>query len=75
MAQHGCKVTATDLEPDAQTAAGWSQTNQHSAQLSDLNERGICDADTFEAQVGFVRRALRLKCSRWPYWGACGWSG
>jgi 2-polyprenyl-3-methyl-5-hydroxy-6-metoxy-1,4-benzoquinol methylase len=54
MAQHGCQVTATDLELDAQTAAGWSDSNQHSTQLSDLNERGICEPEVFAARVGFV---------------------
>lgn len=75
MAQRGCHVTATDLELDAQTAAGWSESNQHSAQLSDLNERGICDADKFEAQVRFMpvnMNAIPRSLTGFDFcWSAC----
>lgn len=53
MANHGCEVVATDLDPDAKASAAWAQTNQHSSTLADLNERGICDPDAFDRLVSF----------------------
>jgi hypothetical protein len=52
-ANSGCDVMATDLDPNAQASADWIGTNQHAAQLSDLNERGICDPVAFSERVRF----------------------
>lgn len=53
MAARGCEIVATDL--DATTAAehGWIKTDQHAAQLEDLNDRGICPAELFARRVRF----------------------
>jgi hypothetical protein len=52
-ASKGCEVIATDLDPSHAASADWTQTNQHSSQLSDLNERGICDPLLFAERVRF----------------------
>jgi Methyltransferase domain len=52
-ASKGCRVLATDLDPNDAASADWTQTNQHSSQLSDLNERGICDPADFSRLVRF----------------------
>ena len=52
-ARHGCKVLASDLDPEASASAGWIESDQHAAQLADLNSRGICDPETFAANVQF----------------------
>jgi hypothetical protein len=56
MARHGVEVLATDLAPGDAATRGWTSTAQHTAMLSDLNERGICDPDTFA-------RLVRLEAS------------
>jgi Methyltransferase domain len=52
-ASKGCNVVATDLDPSDAASADWTQTNQHAAQLSDLNERSICDPTLFAERVRF----------------------
>jgi hypothetical protein len=49
----GVSVLATDMSPDAATAAGWMETNQHASQLSQLNSKGICPDDEFNRKVSF----------------------
>jgi hypothetical protein len=51
MVSRGCTLTATDLDPNAAHQAGWAETNQYSAKLLDLNERGICSDRALQAQV------------------------
>lgn len=53
MAKHGCEIVATDLDASAASGKGWIETSQHSSQLDDLNERGICDPALFARQVRF----------------------
>lgn len=52
-ASRGSSVVATDLPPDLGAAHGWIETNQHADQLTTLNERGLCPAETFVANVEF----------------------
>lgn len=52
-ARHGCKVTATDLEPDEMTKANWMDTNQHADSLADLLYPQICPPDQFYSHVDF----------------------
>jgi hypothetical protein len=49
----GCRVVATDLDPNAAASADWISTSQHSTQLADLNGRGICDSELFADRVSF----------------------
>ena len=49
----GCEVVATDQSLDGAVRAGWVRTNEHSSDLSALNERGICPPDLFAARVSF----------------------
>lgn len=52
-ANRQCRVLATDLDPSDAASVDWIGTNQHSTQLSDLNERGICPPDAFQSLVQF----------------------
>lgn len=52
-ASHGCEIVASDMDPDAAVDAGWTETNQHAAQLTDLNDRAICEPDAFAERVRF----------------------
>jgi 2-polyprenyl-3-methyl-5-hydroxy-6-metoxy-1,4-benzoquinol methylase len=51
LAKHGCELLATDLDPANAFAQGWATTNQYSAKLYDLNERGICTNRVLQKQV------------------------
>ncbi len=42
MVRTGCKIIATDLDPESAYQAGWVETNQYSEKLLNLNERKIC---------------------------------
>lgn len=53
-AARGTAVLATDMSPDAATAAGWIETNQHASQLSHLNSKKICPDDEFNRKVSFA---------------------
>jgi hypothetical protein len=50
----GCSVTATDLDLAAAAAGGWVSTHEHAADLATLNERGICDDETFAMNTRFL---------------------
>ena len=52
-ARHGVEVTATDLATERAVAAGWADTAQLARARDDLNRRGICAADAFDALVRF----------------------
>ncbi len=53
LADRGCEILATDLEPEEATKQGWVSTNQHALSLDQLNERGICPPDRFVKQVKY----------------------
>jgi hypothetical protein len=48
-ASRGAKICATDFFENKNT--NWASTSQMSSNLQDLNDRGICDPDTFEKLV------------------------
>ncbi|MDJ0979101.1 MAG: class I SAM-dependent methyltransferase [Erythrobacter sp.] len=52
-ASHGVSVLATDLEPAEAADAGWVETAQHAQSKEALNERGICDPESFDKLVEF----------------------
>ena len=52
-ASQGCRITATDLAPDAAAAAGWMRTNQYAASRETLRAPGICPNDVFDTNVEF----------------------
>jgi SAM-dependent methyltransferase len=47
MASRGCELVATDLTPDEALAGGWATTEQYAQTLADMNDKGICDPETF----------------------------
>jgi hypothetical protein len=49
----GCSITATDLPPEDSVAQGWDSTNQWCGGLANLNDRGICDPNTFSRLVKY----------------------
>ncbi len=49
----GVKTLATDLDFSKAEELGWVSTDQHSDNLSALNERGLCDADKFKKLASF----------------------
>ncbi len=52
-ASMGCEIVATDLASPAAAAGGWVSTGQHAADLSTLNEAGLCDPRAFGDRVTF----------------------
>ena len=52
-ASRGCQVVASDMDENDAKAIGWVDTNQHSANLQSLNQRGICDEALFRQRVKF----------------------
>lgn len=52
-ADRGVSVLATDLEPEGAHNAGWVMTAQHARNKASLNERDICDPETFDRLVDF----------------------
>ena len=49
----GCEIVATDQSLEGAVRAGWVQTNEHSSDLSALNERQICPPDLFRSLCRF----------------------
>ena len=43
----GCRVIATDLDPQRAKKSGWVDTGQHADTLAALNVKGICDPAQF----------------------------
>ena len=52
-ARLGAEVLATDLERSRAENMGWADSNQHSASVEQLNERGICPPDAFRTRVSY----------------------
>lgn len=52
-ASYGVNVLSTDLEIEKAKSLGWVSSNQHSNDLSELNQRGICEDEIFKARVRF----------------------
>jgi SAM-dependent methyltransferase len=52
-ASFGVEILATDQAPEDAERSGWTTTNQHTFDLSALNQRGICTDRMFNALVSF----------------------
>ena len=52
-ASRGVRVLATDLHFSKAEELGWVSSQQHSDNISSLNERGLCDADSFNDLASF----------------------
>lgn len=52
-ADRGCRILATDLDPENAQRAGWVNTSQHASHIAALNTRGICEPMRFAEQVTF----------------------
>ena len=53
MASMGCEILATDLDTEMAAKQGWTKSHEHAANLSQLNERQICDPDLFARKVTY----------------------
>jgi hypothetical protein len=49
----GCRITATDLDPQRAQAAGWSDGKQYAGTLETLNDHRLCDPELFASRVSF----------------------
>jgi len=76
-AREGCKLLATDVEPDSAARKVWVESKQHCDGLQDLFSPGICDGETFRRHTRFEyvdmnRIPERLKQSRFDFtWSCC----
>ncbi len=53
-ADRGCRVVATDLQPDRAEAAGWTRSGDEYAHgLDGLNDAGLCDPQRFSELVSY----------------------
>jgi SAM-dependent methyltransferase len=55
----GCRITATDLDLDQASAAGWTSTHEHASDASMLDERGICPPDALAQNVRLLNVDMR----------------
>jgi SAM-dependent methyltransferase len=53
-ASFGCQIAATDQSLDGAVRAGWVRSHEHSADVSGLNDRGICTDRMFTELVSFA---------------------
>ncbi|WP_125256160.1 class I SAM-dependent methyltransferase [Brevundimonas fluminis] len=52
-AARGCRVVATDLDPDEAARIGWTDTAQHAADLAPLQRPDLCPPDVLIDRVAF----------------------
>jgi FkbM family methyltransferase len=52
-ASFGVEIVATDQAPEAAVEGGWAKSNQHTYDVSALNQRGICTDKMFRELVSF----------------------
>jgi SAM-dependent methyltransferase len=52
-ASQGCRITGTDMEPEAAADIGWVQTAEHAAGKEALRMPGLCTDPQFDANVEF----------------------
>ena len=52
-ASMGCDILATDLDAANASAAGWVESNQHAANVEQLNVGGLCPREEFVRRVRF----------------------
>jgi hypothetical protein len=53
MAKYGCSVLATEINIERFHEKGWIKNRDVEGQLSSLNDRGICDDETFKRLVDY----------------------
>jgi len=74
-AARGASIVATDMSPDAATAAGWIATQQHAAGLDGLNRKGLCPDDLFRRNVTFAvcdMNRIPSRCRDFDFtWSSC----
>lgn len=58
-ASMGARITATDLDDELATAAGWRNNDEFAGKLEGLNERGICDPETFSRLTTYRSADMR----------------
>ena len=58
LANHGCKITATDIHPEQGKILGWENGDQLCFGLETLNRRNLCDEELFRRSV--VYRAVDM---------------
>lgn len=49
----GARILASDQDLESAKKGGWSDTNQHSADLEAINDRGICDPELLRRNTVF----------------------
>jgi SAM-dependent methyltransferase len=54
LASFGVQIVASDQSVEAAEKAGWAQSNQHSIDLSTLNDKEICTGYMFSELVSFM---------------------
>jgi hypothetical protein len=52
-AAFGCRITATDMAPEAAADAGWTETQQYAAGKAGLRQPWLCPEDAFDQRVDF----------------------
>ncbi len=52
-AARGCRIVATDLDPDEAARIGWTDTAQHAADLAPLQRPDLCPPDVLIERVAF----------------------
>lgn len=72
-AARGVEILATDMAPDAATAAGWISSNQHASHLSQLNFRSLCPDELFARKVTFEACDMNAIPDRYRNFDFC-WS-
>jgi methyltransferase family protein/uncharacterized protein DUF4214 len=74
-ASFGCRVVASDLDPETADKAGWVSTNQHASSLQQLNSRSLCPNDAFAERVQFREvdmRAIPTDLCEFDFlWSSC----
>lgn len=74
-ASMGCKITATDMAPEAAVLAGWTDTQQYAAGKAALRNPLVCPDDKFEDNVSFEvcdMNAIPDTLSGYDFcWSAC----
>ncbi len=74
-ASRGCRITATDLAPEAAADAGWTATDQHAEGKAALARPDLCDPEVFEQAVDFEvvdMNAIPSSLAGYDFcWSAC----
>ncbi len=52
-ASFGCKILATDQDPERAVRSGWANSDQYSQQVDTLFKEGVCDREKFFSSVSY----------------------